>query len=62
MPFATLTAATCISGQSAGHRLEPGAGWLHNARVGLQPREEGQMAIRRARARAQVAARSGRKA
>jgi hypothetical protein len=22
MPFATLTAATCISGQSAGHRLE----------------------------------------
>jgi len=32
--------------------------WLHNARVGLQPREEGQMAIRRARGRA----RSGRKA
>ena len=27
MPFATLTAATCISGQSAGHRLErAGAG------------------------------------
>jgi hypothetical protein len=22
MPFTTLTAATCISGQSAGHRLE----------------------------------------
>ena len=41
---------------------QAGAGWLHNARVGLQPREEGPMAIRRARARAQVAARSGRKA
>jgi hypothetical protein len=38
---------------------QAGAGWLHNARVGLQPREEGQMAIRRARA--QMAARSGRK-
>lgn len=28
---------------------QAGAGWLHNARVGLQPREEGPMAIRRAR-------------
>ena len=60
MPFTTLTAATCISGQSAGHRLERRPVQVAQCTCGSAPREEGQVAIRRARA--QVAARSGRKA